>query len=141
MIDRLHGITIFCEDIREELGNKVSLIGILPDNLNLSSIPGTLPKLGIYTRIHIPITWEPCALKMFMSAPGTERMLIGETSLELMAESLDMAKRLGGLNGGLTISTIAQSFHIPEPGRIVLECEAPNETFVTGSLNLGREAA
>lgn len=42
---------IFCDDIRFEVGNKVSLVGIYGTDLFLQEIPLVLPGLGIYATI------------------------------------------------------------------------------------------
>lgn len=34
-----------CDDIRQEVGNKISLIGIYPGNVMFMSIPSVIPKL------------------------------------------------------------------------------------------------
>jgi hypothetical protein len=40
-----HGYTIFCDDVRQEIGGKISLIGIYSSNLIVhSEFPVTLPK-------------------------------------------------------------------------------------------------
>lgn len=38
-------ITILCDDIRQEIGNKVSLMGIYSKELIVPNIPFTLPKI------------------------------------------------------------------------------------------------
>ena len=45
------GCTIFCDDIRTELFNKVSLMGVYGFELLLfGDFPAVLPKLGIFSR-------------------------------------------------------------------------------------------
>lgn len=39
--------TLFCDDIRAEVGDKMSLMGVYRDILVLESIPHVLPKLGM----------------------------------------------------------------------------------------------
>lgn len=39
---------VLCDDIREEVGNKRSLMGVYSDNLILKSFPATLPKICLY---------------------------------------------------------------------------------------------
>lgn len=41
-------ITFICDDIREEIGNKVSLMGIYGDNIVFPILPAVMPKLCIY---------------------------------------------------------------------------------------------
>lgn len=48
-------VTVFAEDVREEKQGTISLIGILPDILAIPNMPSALPKIAIYTRIHVPV--------------------------------------------------------------------------------------
>jgi hypothetical protein len=49
------GATIFCDDIREELHGKTSLIGVYGNELvSYSEFPISLPKLGFYVTVCFP---------------------------------------------------------------------------------------
>lgn len=41
-------IAFICDDIREEIGNKVSLMGIYGDNIVFPVLPAAMPKLCLY---------------------------------------------------------------------------------------------
>lgn len=41
------GYALFCDDIREELGDKYSLIGVYTEVLRVAEIPFTLPQLAV----------------------------------------------------------------------------------------------
>ena len=41
----VNGFVLFCDDVREEKGRKQSLMGLLGTHVQLSKIPGSLPKL------------------------------------------------------------------------------------------------
>lgn len=43
--------TVVCDDIRHEMSNKISLIGVY-DDLNINSIPAILPKLCFAVLLH-----------------------------------------------------------------------------------------
>jgi len=43
-----HLITLICDDIRSEIGNKISIIGIFDEAILPQNIPGRLPKLCLY---------------------------------------------------------------------------------------------
>ena len=40
--------TIYCDDIRTEVGNKLSLMGMYSSHLYVESFPATLPRLGCF---------------------------------------------------------------------------------------------
>lgn len=46
--------TIFCDDVRQELGNKLSLMGIYGGDLYVASMPATLPKLCLIIKVVTP---------------------------------------------------------------------------------------
>jgi hypothetical protein len=49
MMTSWHGYTIFCDDIRQEIGNKLSFIGIYTGLMQIHvPFPVTLPRLCIY---------------------------------------------------------------------------------------------
>jgi hypothetical protein len=49
-----HVNVIYCDDIRHEIGNKLSFIGIYAGELLVQSFPITLPKLCLFVSISTP---------------------------------------------------------------------------------------
>lgn len=45
----------FCDDIRQEIGNKFSLIGCYGGIIEVDPIPSVMPKLCALVRVHTPI--------------------------------------------------------------------------------------
>ena len=45
-----HDLTIICDDIRQEVGRKLSLIGIYSEAIIVSKVPARLAKLCIFQR-------------------------------------------------------------------------------------------
>lgn len=54
MIPR-HVETIFCDDIRQEIGGKLSLMGIYSGALFVPAFPATLPKLCLLVKVLTPV--------------------------------------------------------------------------------------
>ena len=46
----IHEFTMLCDDIRQELGGKVSLMGLYDHHIAVAQIPYVLPKICFYTR-------------------------------------------------------------------------------------------
>lgn len=46
---------VFCDDIRHEVGNKTSLIGIYNGDLLASDLPIFMPRLGVMFQLRIPL--------------------------------------------------------------------------------------
>jgi hypothetical protein len=79
------GSVIFCDDIREEIGGKVSYMGIYGDEMMISEpAPIMLPKFCIATRIRLPRTSPEARLKVVVLKDQD-----GETS-ELTSLEADM---------------------------------------------------
>lgn len=64
-------IAILCDDVREEIGNKISLMGIYDDNIVLPVLPAVLPKLCIYINM-IDVSKDVTAFKVKVSVPGKD---------------------------------------------------------------------
>ncbi len=62
---------IFCDDIRFETANKVSLIGMYGYELVLfGSFPMVLPKFGIFSSVRVPKTQTIDGVKLLIYFPG-----------------------------------------------------------------------
>jgi len=66
------GFTIFCDDIREEVNGKLSLIGCYGADLRIfgSPLPILLPKLGFHITIRLPTDGPNLPLKIMIYLPG-----------------------------------------------------------------------
>jgi hypothetical protein len=65
------GTAIFCDDIRFESFNKVSLIGVYGYELVLfGSFPASLPKLGIFSSVRFHKTRQLAGAEMRVYFPG-----------------------------------------------------------------------
>lgn len=52
--DEPFGSSIFCDDIRNEVGGKNSYIGVYPASLAVPVFPASVPKFGVVTTIYEP---------------------------------------------------------------------------------------
>jgi len=66
------GDTIFCDDIRYELGGKVSYIGVYNGVLYLSpdqTFPAVVSKLSLQVRLYMPISVDPDRIEIMVYFP------------------------------------------------------------------------
>lgn len=49
-----HMVALFCDDVRNEVGNKLSLMGVYGQDLLLREFPTTLPKLCAVMLLDLP---------------------------------------------------------------------------------------
>ncbi|MBL8446728.1 MAG: hypothetical protein JNJ44_04860 [Zoogloeaceae bacterium] len=59
MADDVVGVTTFCDDIRQERGNKYSLMGCYGHELILDEIPAILPRVCAHVVVSMPISALP----------------------------------------------------------------------------------
>ncbi|MGY0561669.1 DUF6941 family protein [Luteimonas sp. A277] len=78
---RPYAHAVYCDDIREEVGGKSTLVGVYHGSLMVQSFPATLPKLCVVLQVVLPAENLPEGLKM--------RVMLDE---ELLAEG-EMAVR------------------------------------------------
>ena len=119
-MSQLSVVGMFCEDIREEMSGQDMLIGILPDNLDVPTFPGAMPKLGFYVRFHMDPAVDPGPLALRIRMPdGTERAhaVIDPT---VVSKTRADAQASGSPIAGLITKTIIAPFRIDGPGRILL---------------------
>jgi hypothetical protein len=85
----------FCEDIREETGGTVSLVGIMPDNLAVPEGTKAIPKLAVYARVVFDVDEPPVDLEMQLIDSSGEVVQIGTFTAKALAEARDEAKKRG----------------------------------------------
>ena len=67
----------YCDDIRHELGNKRSLMGVYATELLVTTIPATLPKLGIAVSIITPFA-EPFKKLVVRIQSNKKQLVVSE---------------------------------------------------------------
>ncbi|WP_295433096.1 hypothetical protein [uncultured Thiodictyon sp.] len=95
MISR-HIETLFCDDIRHEVGGKLSFIGVYSGGLIVPAFPVTLPKLCLSVRIVTP-TGEPLSsltLRIWKDDKILQEMVLAED--QLAAASSDATDEMIG---------------------------------------------
>lgn len=62
-------VTTFCDDVRQEVGNKLSLIGCYSAELVVDSFPVTLAKLCAHVRVMTPVQnpFQELTLRAYMN--------------------------------------------------------------------------
>jgi hypothetical protein len=130
-------ICLFCEDIRQEHNDVITVVGILPDNMNIIAVPAVLPKLGIYVRINIPPADDPGPISLAVSMPGVETDIpVGNIDQSLIEKVRKDAEAVGSPIAGVVSRIMFSPFEIRAPGRIKLLANIRGEPVVCGSLNI-----
>lgn len=129
-------IALFCEHIRRESGGAETLIGILPDNVGLPSVPFVLPSLSVYVRIHLNNGFDPGTLSI--SLLSAEKAVIASQEIErqLIDQVLASAKQSGTAVAGIVSRLNFRNFEIPAFGRMTAQASVGQEEIVCGVLNV-----
>lgn len=128
-------VGLFCEDVRQEVGGTVSIVGVLPDNVSVEQWPGVMPKLGIYLRVHMNPEHNPVGLVVKLRGPSGD-VLLGTIPPETIAE----AKRSGLDKNqpicGIIFHAVATPWIMGEPGQLSLIFHVDGEDIVAAILNI-----
>lgn len=127
----------FCDDIRQEVGNKYSLVGCYGPLMLLSAMPVVLPKLCAFVRIYTPVN-RPYAKLSIRVLRGEQLLTEMEIPQDVLA-SIRAAEHLVGENvvivgSGVAISPLA----IEEPCTLRIEVETDEGLLKGDSLRIER---
>lgn len=133
---RRSSVAIFAEDWREEKSGTDMLIGIFPDNVNVHSIPGALPKLAVYFRTNIPADEVPKFIEARLEFPWGDPLSFGSVSGDTLAKFAGDARNQGNPIFSVLTRAIIAGLSIQKAGRIVAVVKIDDEELFAGSLNI-----
>lgn len=130
--------TIYCDDVRSEIGNKLSFMGIYGPNILLNEFPAVLSKLCAVMSLHLPPDTQAERVTFSLYKDDEE---IGR-STALLADVRKAATEQGEVNEErrLTIRFIAQitPLQLEGPCRLKAKAEIDGETIKGGRLLVER---
>jgi hypothetical protein len=126
--------TIYCDDVRAEIGNKLSFMGVYGSNLLLSDFPAALPKFCAVMSLYLPVDAQANAISFSLCKDGEE---IGRTEVP-PAGVREAATRPRAFGDEMRISIrfIAQlaPLRFERPGRLEARALVDGETIAGGTL-------
>lgn len=131
----LNAVALFCDDIREEKAGTHTLVGIYNDNVGVPTIPGGLPKLGIYVRVTFPIDIKPSEMKILFIPPVGDPQVLSIIDEAMISKSIADTKMQSGIISTIYSIALAVPFSVPQEGRFLVKLETGGESRVIGSLN------
>lgn len=133
-------VALFCEDIREELGNKVSLMGILRATFTAPEYPFVMPRLGVATRILLPKEYPLEFLNGRLEASWSD-----EPIAEFEPTKDELNKRIGQLDTSedseriaIDLRIIGLNIDIMEEGKIKMIISINKKIYNAGSLRFAQ---
>ncbi len=125
-------ISQFCDDIRQEAGNKYSLMGCYGNELFVKKMPALLPKLCVQVRVITPID-NPISKLIIRAVMNDD--IIAEMNVPLTEI---MPPIPSGIDDPVRIELTAMMNFSPltvsEPSKLCIEAEADNEVLRGGIL-------
>jgi hypothetical protein len=138
----ISAFAFFCEDIRRESANRDTLIGVMPENIQVTSFPGALRRLAVYFRIRLDVkgTYKK-SLSVDLEIPGDdvqiENRVQDPVPLTVIEQSINRSKERG-LPYATIIGRMALTEPIPVPSARVIKAilHYGKESQVCGLLNV-----
>lgn len=131
---------IYCDDIRNELGGKLSFMGVYSSDMILPSFPATLSKICAYITLTVPLNTPPkksIAIRLLSGEAVIAEVIIDEASLEsasLPPADLDTPEEERSLAIALTF--VMAPLQVPEPMKIRLRAEVDGEELKGNALKI-----
>ncbi len=127
----------FCDDVRQEIGNKLSYLGIYGPNLIVPEFPTTLVKLCCVFSVRVPLGKLPNSVT-FRLLRDDEALFEADVAPTDMLPAANGGTTSGTDTTALTISSIAQLIAFPVTKRCVLRACAvvDGKEFRGGTLEL-----
>lgn len=142
-------IGLFCEDIRVESGDVLTLVGLIPDNINMQRLPTpekgkgpialgegkVISNLCVYARANFEPNDPVNEITLNLVFPDERRMPLGGASADVIQRSKLQAKEKGNPLAGVIMRAQMQGFSLPGPGMVRLEAVIDSEVRLLAALN------
>lgn len=142
-------IGLFCEDIREESGEIYTLVGLLPDNINVELAPAqgeqkttvpssqnrVLSKLCIFARANFDPDDPINRIDFSIVLPNDQRVELGAIKEDVFEKAKLQAKENRSPLAGVILRSILAAFRMSKPGLVRLEATIGKEKRTLAMLN------
>jgi hypothetical protein len=136
-------IALFCEDIREEKSGQDTIVGTLPDTLQIAGPPPTpnakamLSKIGVYLRINFNADGDK-PKDVSAKVLNTNNDIITQSSWDssLIDKAFADAKTNQIPLVGLLLKIVVGPFQIADSGKITAIATIDGQDHVAGVLNI-----
>jgi hypothetical protein len=130
-----HGQTIFCDDIRQEVGNKFSLMGVFQGDMLVNApFPAALPRLGLYITYTEALNEPLTNMTLIVYVPGdTEDKPSFTIPIEWPEDAADTPdNKIRQIKMQFVLTPIV----FKEPGRIRVRMDKRGTVVKLGSLKV-----
>lgn len=139
---------LFCEDIREETSGSHTIIGVMPDNINLQGQEGLklpdgdsgkllFPKMGFYVRVNLDANAPaPKQIAAAVSFPGHGIMPLGMLGTEAIEKAFADSHSNKTPFVGVIFKAVVAPLTITESGIATLSVNVDGQEQMCGTLNV-----
>ncbi|NTV93959.1 MAG: hypothetical protein HGA75_00895 [Thiobacillus sp.] len=122
----------FCDDVRQEVGNKYSLMGCYTEELIVDKLPAVLPKLCAQVRVTTPIDnpFTKFVLRAHLNGETIAEMDVGIADLTPPDNKLEL-KRMGVM-AIMSFSPLV----VTDPGKLEIEAETEDGVLKGNALSI-----
>jgi hypothetical protein len=149
-MNKLSIIGLFCEDIREEVGEQFTLIGLMSDNVNVRSVQidasgsgaasfsevnKTLAKVCIFSRANFDPADPLDEIQLRLVLPDGQALELGGATPDDIKKAKSDAIAKGNPLAGIVMRAVVQGLMITGGGVIRLEAVMGSETRLLAFMN------
>lgn len=129
-----------CDDIRFEIGNKVSLMGIYGGDVSMAHFPITIPKLCCVVTFVTPITKPPkrVTAKIVLGEAVIAEQTAGDQDLQMLAKAaLDVSKKTPERSFIMKFHFAISPFSVQEPSEMVVIVDSDDVEWTAAKFKIG----
>lgn len=116
----IQAIGLFCQDVRVEIENAISIIGVMPETANIAEfVPGrtVVARLALYIRVHFDLDDKIGSMSVRLQLPGNASDLdLGQIDDAVIKTSYENGLKAGSPYGSLYLRIDMSPFPIPALG-------------------------
>lgn len=129
-------LSLFADDIREEIGDINTVVGIYPDNILVPALPGMLAKLACYTRVIFDPNYPPTNMRTVIRFEDGPEIASNVLDDNLIATAVRDTKAKGGLVASIISRAVFGGVSLTQPCRIVSVAEHDGEETIAGFVSI-----
>lgn len=123
---------VFCTDVRHEVGNSESYIGVFHPNFSLPRFPALLPTISVVVHAAFPKTEIPKSIRVWAVVPWLDSPVFDKSLSSDQLRGQEPDDEAEYLQVRLTSKT--SLFEVREPGRFRVYAEIDGEKMQIGAL-------
>ncbi len=130
-------VALFCEDVRVEQTGQETLVGVLPDNINVAAIPGIMPKLATYVRCNFSKDFSLKNLRIKMLSPNGDILFDNIVEQAIIQQAMQESRDNGSPIYSIKSFAIFSAFNIAAVGYYNVVSIVNDKEHVSGAIRFG----